>query len=55
MSWFTGKKTYILGTLAVLTELARFLTGGETLDQMLTIVVPAVLAMTVRHGISTGA
>jgi len=50
---FSGYKTYIAGALAILGALGGFLTGSMSVDQAVNLVVPAVLAMTVRHGIAT--
>jgi hypothetical protein len=50
---FQGYKTYIVGALAVLGALGGYLDGDMTLVAALNIAVPAILAMTVRHGIST--
>ncbi len=48
-----GYKTYIVGTLSVLGALGGFLDGDLGLVAALNIVVPALLAMTLRHGIAT--
>jgi hypothetical protein len=50
-----GYKTYIAGALTLLGALGGFLSGSLTPDAALNVVVPAVLAMTLRHGISTAA
>lgn len=52
---FSGYKTYIVGGLAVLGAIGGYLDGDLTLAAALQLMVPAILAMTVRHGISTGA
>ena len=49
----SGYKTYIAGTMVVLGAIAAYLTGDSTLQQALSIAIPAILAMTVRHGITT--
>lgn len=51
----SGYKTYIAGALTILGALGGFLTGNLAVDQAINLVVPAVLAMTVRHGVSTTA
>jgi len=51
----SGYKTYIAGALTILGALGGFLTGSLAPDQALNLVVPAILAMTVRHGVSTAA
>lgn len=52
---FSGYKTYIAGALTILGALGGFLTGTLAPEQAISLVVPAVLAMTVRHGVSTAA
>lgn len=49
----SGYKTYIAGALTILGALGGFLTGNLGVDQAVNLVVPAILAMTVRHGVST--
>lgn len=51
----SGYKTYIAGALTILGALGGFLTGNLAVDQAINLVVPAVLAMTVRNGIATTA
>jgi hypothetical protein len=51
----SGYKTYIAGALTILGALGGFLTGNLGVDQAVNLVVPAILAMTVRHGVSTAA
>lgn len=50
-----GYKTYIAGTLAVLGALGGWLDGDMSLAAALNLAVPAILAMTVRHGVATAA
>lgn len=52
---FSGYKTYIAGALAVLGALGGFLSGDLTPLAAVNLAVPAILAMTVRHGIATSA
>ncbi|MBI3678467.1 MAG: hypothetical protein HY243_17810 [Proteobacteria bacterium] len=52
---FQGYKTYIVGVLALLSALGGYLDGDMTITAALQIAVPAILAMTVRHGIATTA
>jgi len=49
----SGYKTYIVGALTILGALDGFLTGTFPIDQVINLLVPAVLAMTVRNGITT--
>jgi len=46
-----GKKTYVTGTLAILTAIAAYLTGDSTLIEAIQLVVTAALGMTVRNAI----
>lgn len=48
-----GKKTYIVAALAVIGAIAAYLTGDANFNDSAKIVVDAVLAATVRHGITT--
>jgi hypothetical protein len=50
-----GYKTYIVGVLAVLGAVGGWLDGDLTLLAALNVAVPALLAMTVRHGVATAA
>jgi len=52
---FSGYKTYVAGALTILGALGGYLTGNLAVDQAINLVVPAVLAMTVRNGIATTA
>ncbi len=49
----SGYKTYIVGTLALLGALGGWLDGDMTAVAALNIAIPALLSMTVRHGIAT--
>lgn len=49
----SGYKTYIMAGATVIGAVAAYLVGDETLQQALEIIVPAILAMAIRHGIST--
>lgn len=46
-----GKKTYITGFLSVLGAVGAYLAGDATLMEAINLVIPAILAMTVRNGI----
>ncbi len=48
-----GYKTYIVGALAVLGAAGGWLDGDLTLVAALNLALPALLAMTVRHGVAT--
>ena len=50
-----GYKTYITGALAVLGALGGWLDGDLTVAAALNMAVPAILAMTLRHGIAQSA
>lgn len=47
-----GKKTYITGILAILGTLGAYATGEATFMEAINLIVPAVLAMTVRKGVA---
>ncbi|HXC56115.1 MAG TPA: hypothetical protein VNU97_12530 [Rhizomicrobium sp.] len=51
----SGYKTYIVGALTALGAVAGWLDGDLTLVAALNVAVPALLAMTLRHGIATTA
>jgi hypothetical protein len=60
LTFINGKKTYILGTLAILTSLVGVATGSMTLQQFLSsqdvvTVLVSLLGITIRHGVSTSA
>jgi hypothetical protein len=55
MIMLSGYKTYIAGALTVLGALGGLFSGNLTADAALNLVVPAVLAMTVRHGVAKAA
>jgi hypothetical protein len=48
----SGYKTYIAGALAVLGALGGWLDGELTVAAALNMAVPAILAMTLRHGMA---
>ena len=49
----SGYKTYIAGALTLLGAFGGFLSGDLTPAAAINLVVPAILAMTVRNGIAT--
>lgn len=51
----SGYKTYIAGMLTILGALGGYLTGSLAPEQAINLAVPAVLAMTVRNGVSKAA
>lgn len=50
-----GAKTYIVAAGAVLSAVGAALQGSLSWPEALAIIVPAILAATVRHGVSTEA
>lgn len=50
---FSGQKTYIVGAVALITAVAGYMTGDLTLAEALQAGFTAVMAATIRHGIST--
>lgn len=51
----SGYKTYIAAIVAIVGAVGAYLSGDADLQSTLQIVIPAVFAMTIRHGISTPA
>jgi len=51
--WLAGRKTYVTGVLSVLGAVGAWATGDLPLPDLVQTVVPAVMLMTVRHGIET--
>lgn len=50
---FSGYKTYITAALTILSAIAAYLVGDVALVDAIQLVVPAILAITVRAGITT--
>lgn len=50
-----GYKTYIVGAVAIVGAVGAYLAGDTSITEALQIIVPAVLGMTIRHGITTEA
>ena len=46
-----GKKTYVTGILAVLGTIAGYLVGDVTLVEGFSLIIPAIMGMTIRHGV----
>lgn len=55
MGKLKGKKTYVVAFMAILGALASYLTGDTTANDAIKIGIDAVLAATIRHGITTEA
>lgn len=49
----SGYKTYITGAVSVITAVALYLTGTDTLAQTIQLVVTAIIGMTIRNAIPT--
>lgn len=49
----SGYKTYIVAALAVLGAIGGYLDGDLTIVAAIQIAVPAILGVTIRHGITT--
>jgi len=47
-----GYKTYITGTLAVLTAIGAYLSGDISLIDAINVIIPAVMGITVRSAIA---
>jgi len=48
-----GKKTYITGTLAILTAIAMYLTGDANIADTAQTIITSILGMTVRNAVAT--
>lgn len=48
-----GYKTYVLGVAGILTALGAYLNGAMTLQQLAEAVWASIMAMTIRHGVTT--
>jgi hypothetical protein len=46
-----GRKTYVTGALAILGTIGGYLTGDVDLVQAFSLIVPAIMGMTIRHGV----
>lgn len=53
MNFLPGKKTYIIGILAVLGAIGAYVAGQADLTTTVQSVVAAILAMTIRSGVTT--
>ena len=51
--WLAGRKTYVTGGLSILGAVGAYLSGDLALPDLIQTTVPAVMLMTVRHGVST--
>lgn len=52
LEWLKGKKTYIVGISAIVAALASYATGNIESSEMIKLIVAAILAMTMRAGIT---
>lgn len=52
VEWLKGKKTYFLSFGAMLTAIGIYLSGDITLMEMVEAIWAAILAMTIRAGVS---
>lgn len=48
-----SKKTYVTGVMTILAAIAAYLIGEAELGVTIQLVVTAVMAMTIRHGVTT--
>ncbi len=53
LSKISGWKTYILGVAAILTAIGTYLSGSLDLKGMVEAIWGAIMAMSIRHGITT--
>lgn len=50
---FKDKKTYIVAGIAVITAIGAYLTGDATLAEAIQLAITAILAATIRSGITS--
>lgn len=50
---FSGKKTYFVAGLAIVTAIVNYLVGDIGLGEALQLAFTAVIGATIRHGIAT--
>lgn len=55
MGKLKGYKTYIVAGLTIVGAIAGYLIGDTSLTDALQVIVPAVLGITIRNGITTEA
>jgi hypothetical protein len=53
VTFLQGKKTYLTGAVAILSTLIALGDGKVDLVQAAQVIVPAIMGMTIRHGVST--
>ena len=52
MALLEGKKTYVTGTVAIISAIGGFLTGALSIPDATQLIVTAILGMTIRNGIN---
>ena len=52
-NWAKGKKTYVLGGVAIIGAIASFLVGDIELTQAAELIWTGLVAMTLRAGVTT--
>lgn len=53
MGKLAGYKTYIVAGVTIIGAIASYLIGDATLNDTAQLIVPAILGITIRHGITT--
>lgn len=52
LEWLRGKKTYVLAVSSIFAALAAYATGQIEVGEMIKLIVAAIMAMTIRAGIT---
>lgn len=53
MTWFAGKKTYLIAGLSIAGAIGAYLQGTMDLQGLISACQTAILAVTIRQGITT--
>lgn len=53
LSKLSGYKTYVVAIAAIMTAVGAYLTGALDLKGMIEAIWTAIMAMTIRHGVTT--
>lgn len=55
MGLLKGYKTYIVAGITIVSAVGACLAGDTSITDALQLIIPAILSMTIRHGITTEA
>ena len=50
--WLKGRKTYLVAISAIVAAIASYVTGTIEVGEMIKLIVAAIMAMTIRAGIT---